>query len=304
MDKIKEFLREKREVFLWISTLLLLFYVIFLIGELDFTLYYVGVESVLFLLVIYILISFFFYKEKIEIRKKYEKEKEEKERLKMESISAEKELQDYFLLWVHQIKTPITVANLLLEEEYKEENEISLKAQMRYIETYTDMAINYLKLSKTETDMDITEVSLYDVVKEIVKKYSFFFIHERIFLELNLGEEKVISDSKWLSVLIEQIISNALKYTKKGKIKITFLEAEQVLCIEDTGIGIREEDIPKIFDKGYSGFNGRLNQKSSGLGLFLAKTIGDRLGILIEVESEMGKGSKFFLKFLSNLSKL
>lgn len=304
MDKIKEFLREKREVFLWISTLLLLFYVIFLIGELDFTLYYVGVESVLFLLVIYILISFFFYKEKIEIRKKYEKEKEEKERLKMEYISAEKELQDYFLLWVHQIKTPITVANLLLEEEYKEENEISLKAQMRYIETYTDMAINYLKLSKTETDMDITEVSLYDVVKEIVKKYSFFFIHERIFLELNLGEEKVISDSKWLSVLIEQIISNALKYTKKGKIKITFLEAEQVLCIEDTGIGIREEDIPKIFDKGYSGFNGRLNQKSSGLGLFLAKTIGDRLGILIEVESEMGKGSKFFLKFLSNLSKL
>lgn len=304
MEKIQSFLKEKREVFAWIAGILFLFYVIFGVGEFDYFLYYVGMESVFFLLTVYLLIAFFFYRKKVEMGKKYEEEKEEKERLKMEYTSSEKELQDYFLLWVHQIKTPITVSKLLLEEECKEENQVSLMAQIRYIERYTDMAMNYLKLSKTEVDMDITEVRLYDVVKEVVKKHSFFFIHEKISLELNLQEESAISDSKWLSVLIEQILSNALKYTKKGKIKIFFLKEEEALCVEDTGMGIRSEDIPKIFDKGYSGFNGRLNQKSSGLGLFLAKTIGDRLGITIEVESEVGKGSRFFLKFPPNLSKM
>ena len=109
--------------------------------------------------------------------------------------------------------------------------------------------------------------------------------------------DRVITDAKWLSALLEQIISNAVKYTKNGKVKISFDREKNRLVISDSGIGIRSEDIPKIFDKGYSGFNGRLNQKSSGIGLYMVKKIAHKLAITIDVESEVGKGSSFFIYF-------
>ena len=112
----------------------------------------------------------------------------------------------------------------------------------------------------------------------------------------------MVSDARWLSIMIEQFVSNALKYTKKGSVTISYDKENSVLYIRDTGMGIRSEDIPKIFDRGYSGLNGRMNEKSSGLGLFLAKEIGKRLSVEIEVNSEVGKGSEFGLHF--NLSKL
>ena len=106
-----------------------------------------------------------------------------------------------------------------------------------------------------------------------------------------------MTDAKWLSALLEQIISNAVKYTKNGKVEISFDKEKNRLAISDSGIGIRSEDLPKIFDKGYSGFNGRLNQKSSGIGLYMAKRIAHKLSITIDAESEVGKGSSFFINF-------
>ena len=221
----------------------------------------------------------------------------------MNIISGRKELKDYFTLWVHQIKTPITATKMILESNM-EDKEARIRPQIIYIEQYTDMAINYLKLMNTDTDMDIGVVSLDDIIKSVLKKYSVLFIINHITLNYEPISETVISDAKWLSILIEQIISNALKYTKKGSITISFDKDSYVLLIKDTGIGIRSEDIPKIFDRGYSGLNGRLNEKSSGLGLYLVREIGNRLSTEITVKSEVGNGSEFGIKFLSSLSNL
>ena len=176
--------------------------------------------------------------------------------------------------------------------------------QLMYIEQYVNMAMNYLKMIDHSTDMDITQVNLDDIIKDLLRKYSLLFIHNHISLEYQSDTTYVISDSKWLTILIEQILSNALKYTENGRISIQYLEDKHALEIKDTGIGIRSEDIPKIFDRGYSGFNGRMNEKSSGLGLYLAKKISEKLNIQIEVESKLSKGSTFRLVFPENLTKM
>jgi len=159
-------------------------------------------------------------------------------------------------------------------------------------------------LFNPEAGNNAIEKIVFDIIKNLLKKYSLLFIHNHISLEYQSNLTYVISDSQWLTILIEQILSNALKYTENGKIAIQYLEEKHALEIRDTGIGIRSEDIPKIFDRGYSGFNGRMNEKSSGLGLYLARKISERLNIQIEVESKLSKGSIFRLVFPTNLTKM
>ena len=300
---IKRFILKKLSEILIVIIMLLLFRLLFAIGSLDISFYNIGLEVVVFAFVIYIFISFGSYKEEVSLKADNERLTEENKRLIMNIISGRKELKDYFILWVHQIKTPITATKMILESSM-EDKEARIRPQIIYIEQYTDMAINYLKLMNTDTDMDIGVVSLDDIIKSVLKKYSVLFIINHITLNYEPISETVISDAKWLSILIEQIISNALKYTKKGSITISFDKDSYVLLIKDTGIGIRSEDIPKIFDRGYSGLNGRLNEKSSGLGLYLVREIGNRLSTEITVKSEVGNGSEFGIKFLSSLSNL
>lgn len=300
---IKRFILKKLSEILIVIIMLLLFRLLFAIGSLDISFYNIGLEVVVFAFVIYIFISFGSYKEEVSLKADNERLTEENKRLIMNIISGRKELKDYFILWVHQIKTPITATKMILESNM-EDKEARIRPQIIYIEQYTDMAINYLKLMNTDTDMDIGVVSLDDIIKSVLKKYSVLFIINHITLNYEPISETVISDAKWLSILIEQIISNALKYTKKGSITISFDKDSYVLLIKDTGIGIRSEDIPKIFDRGYSGLNGRLNEKSSGLGLYLVREIGNRLSTEITVKSEVGNGSEFGIKFLSSLSNL
>ena len=300
---IKRFILKKLSEILIVIIMLLLFRLLFAIGSLDISFYNIGLEVVVFAFVIYIFISFGSYKEEVSLKADNERLTEENKRLIMNIISGRKELKDYFTLWVHQIKTPITATKMILESSM-EDKEARIRPQIIYIEQYTDMAINYLKLMNTDTDMDIGVVSLDDIIKSVLKKYSVLFIINHITLNYEPISETVISDAKWLSILIEQIISNALKYTKKGSITISFDKDSYVLLIKDTGIGIRSEDIPKIFDRGYSGRNGRLNEKSSGLGLYLVREIGNRLSTEITVKSEVGNGSEFGIKFLSSLSNL
>lgn len=300
---IKRFILKKLSEILIVIIILLLFRLLFAIGSLDISFYNIGLEVVVFAFVIYIFISFGSYKEEVSLKADNERLTEENKRLIMNIISGRKELKDYFTLWVHQIKTPITATKMILESNM-EDKEARIRPQIIYIEQYTDMAINYLKLMNTDTDMDIGVVSLDDIIKSVLKKYSVLFIINHITLNYEPISETVISDAKWLSILIEQIISNALKYTKKGSITISFDKDSYVLLIKDTGIGIRSEDIPKIFDRGYSGLNGRLNEKSSGLGLYLVREIGNRLSTEITVKSKVGNGSEFGIKFLSSLSNL
>ena len=296
INKVKKFILTKLPEIIIFFILLLLFRLIFAVGNLELLFYKIGFEIAVFGFVIYLIIAFFAYKEELSLKADNERLLEENKRLHMSIISGRRELKDYFSLWVHQVKTPITAAKLILDNNV-DDRETKLKAQIMYIEQYCDMAINYLKLMNTETDMDIAELNLDDIIKSILKKYSTLFIINRITLNYEPIAETVVSDARWLSILIEQLISNALKYTPRGSISISYNKGEKILYIKDTGIGIRSEDIPKIFDRGYSGLNGRMNEKSSGLGLFMVREIGKRLSVEISVKSEVGKGSEFGVRF-------
>ena len=281
----------------------IVFITISVLATLDIEYVFLGIEILGFILFIYLIVHWFQYQKLIDVKDDNERLLNENKNLKSEMLNQKDDLNAYFLMWLHQIKTPMTVSKLLLEKPNDTTN-TKLKMQLMYIEQYINMAMNYLKMIDHSTDMDITEVNLDDIIKDLLKKYSLLFIHNHISLDYQSNATYVISDSKWLMILIEQILSNALKYTENGKIAIQYLEEKHALEIRDTGIGIRSEDIPKIFDRGYSGFNGRMNEKSSGLGLYLARKISERLNIQIEVESKLSKGSIFRLVFPTNLTKM
>ena len=281
----------------------IVFITIFVLATLEIEYVFLGIEILGFILFVYLIVHWFHYQKLSDVKDDNERLLNENRNLKSEMLNQKDDLNAYFLMWLHQIKTPMTVSKLLLEKPDETTN-TKLKMQLMYIEQYINMAMNYLKMIDYSTDMDITQVNLDDIIKNLLKKYSLLFIHNHISLEYQSNLTYVVSDSQWLTILIEQILSNALKYTENGKIAIQYLEDKHVLEIRDTGIGIRSEDIPKIFDRGYSGFNGRMNEKSSGLGLYLARKISERLNIQIEVESKLSQGSIFRLVFPTNLTKM
>ena len=281
----------------------IVFITIFVLATIEMEYVFLGIEILGFILLIYLIVHWFQYQKLSDVKDDNERLVNENKTLKSEMLNQKDDLNAYFLMWLHQIKTPMTVSKLLLEKPDETTN-TKLKMQLMYIEQYINMAMNYLKMIDYSTDMDITQVNLDDIIKNLLKKYSLLFIHNHISLEYQSNVTHVVSDSQWLTILIEQILSNALKYTENGKIAIQYLEDKHALEIRDTGIGIRSEDIPKIFDRGYSGFNGRMNEKSSGLGLYLARKISERLNIQIEVESKLSKGSIFRLVFPTNLTKM
>ena len=207
------------------------------------------------------------------------------------------DMLDYYALWAHQIKTPIAAMRILLQsQELTEENEEAvktLKMELFKIEQYVEMVLTYLRMESMSSDMVLQWYAAEDIVKQAVKKYSQLFILKKIALRMDVPKEMILTDEKWMSFVIEQILSNALKYTSEGTVSVYMQNKE--LVIEDTGIGIQEEDVPRVFEKGFTGFNGRRDKKSTGIGLYLCKTITDRLGHDIRIESKVGEGTKVFL---------
>ena len=290
MNKLWSFLKSEYRVFIALLFVCSIFGGVFLFAGLNMEYFVLGLEIILFALFIFLVMEWFSYVKKEDMAKRIEELEIENKTLQSKIIDERKDLEEYFLLWIHQIKTPITVCNLILG---KPDADHRLREQMIYIEEYTNMAMNYLKLLERTSDMDIYEVDLDIIISSIVKKYSLIFIEKKISLDYTPTNAKVISDAKWLSIMLEQIISNALKYTKSGKISINFDKELLKLSIKDTGIGIPSKDIKKIFDRGYSGFNGRVNEKSSGLGLYMVGRIAQILNIKIEVYSKLNIGSEF-----------
>ena len=290
MNKLWSFLKSEYRVFITLLFVCSIFGGVFLFAGLNMEYFVLGLEIILFALFIFLVMEWFSYVKKEDMAKRIEELEIENKALQSKIIDERKDLEEYFLLWIHQIKTPITVCNLILG---KPDADHRLREQMIYIEEYTNMAMNYLKLLERTSDMDIYEVDLDIIISSIVKKYSLIFIEKKISLDYTPTNAKVISDAKWLSIMLEQIISNALKYTKSGKISINFDKELLKLSIKDTGIGIPSKDIKKIFDRGYSGFNGRVNEKSSGLGLYMVGRIAQILNIKIEVYSKLTIGSEF-----------
>ena len=213
---------------------------------------------------------------------------EEKQQNLLYEQSRYQEMIDYYTTWVHQIKTPIASMRLTLE---KEDSEVSrrIKNNLTSIENYVDMVLAYLRLDSSTNDLVIKEVNLNKIINECVRHFSSDFIHKKIGVEILNCDTMVLSDEKWLTFIIEQLLSNALKYTKEGKISIFYKEYS--LHIKDSGIGIDEKDLPRIFENGYTGINGRRDKRASGIGLYLCRRVCQNLGHEISAESTPGKGT-------------
>lgn len=223
-----------------------------------------------------------------------EKLYEELEKLTQKNRQKNTDMDDYYSMWVHQIKTPIAAMNFLLDNE--EVDQKILQQELFKIERYVEMVLTYIRLDSISSDYVITKINLDEVVKDSVKKYATIFINKKIKLNYVSHETMVISDKKWLSFAFEQILGNSVKYSSVGG-EITIETYENKLVIEDNGIGIKEEDLPRIFEKGFTGFNGRYEKKSSGLGLYLCKKTLDKLGHHIEISSKVGEGTRIEITF-------
>ena len=233
------------------------------------------------------------------------------------------DLVDYYTIWVHQIKTPIAAMRLLLQSE-PTETRAELLDQLFRIEQYVEMVLQYLRMESMNADLLISRYDLDEIVRSAIRKYSQTFIHKKIKLDYQELHCEVLTDAKWLTFVIEQLLSNALKYTPPAGTVAIYMErmephtpkatpaappdalatsaatpealatpaAPATLVIADTGIGIEPEDIPRVFERGFTGYNGRLDRKASGIGLSLCRRILDQLSHTITLESTVGKGTK------------
>jgi signal transduction histidine kinase len=204
-------------------------------------------------------------------------------------------LVDYYTLWAHQIKTPIAAMRLVLQTVESEQN-AELSMELFKIEQYVEFVLQYLRVESMSSDLVLKKYSLDDIVKQAVRKYARMFIRKKIKLNFEELNCEILTDEKWLVFVVEQLLSNALKYTKEGTISIYMDNySEKTLVIEDTGIGIKEEDLTRLFERGFTGYNGRWDKKSTGLGLYLCKQILNRLSHSITIESQVDKGTKVMI---------
>lgn len=215
--------------------------------------------------------------------------------LTQQSASDEKlrNMTEYYTVWAHQIKTPIAAMHLTLQNE-DTPSARRLSAELFRVEQYVEMVMTYLRLEPGSSDYVFRACALDGVIREAVKKFSHEFIDRRLRLDLEPTGLTVVTDEKWLGFVLEQVLSNALKYTRQGGIRIG-LSAPRVLCIADTGIGIAPEDLPRIFERGYTGRTGRIDRRASGIGLYLCRRVCERLGVGISAQSEPGRGTRVFL---------
>ncbi len=215
----------------------------------------------------------------------------ELERLAAETDAERQDLLDYYTAWVHQIKTPIAVMRLKLSSDTAEHH--ALRAELQRIEQYVEMVLQYVRISSESSDLVIREYSLDELIREAIRKQATLFVQKRLRLSYVPVDATVVTDQKWFVCILDQLLSNAVKYTNEGTVTVELRGG--LLKISDTGIGIAPEDLPRIFEKGYTGSNGRIDQRSSGLGLYLAKKSAELLSIPLRAESVIGSGSTFTL---------
>lgn len=206
-------------------------------------------------------------------------------------------LSDYYTLWGHQIKTPIAAMGLLLRQEDSEQGR-ALRNELFKTEQYVDMALNYLRLAGELDDFLFEELALRELVSQVARRFAAQFVQQRLSLTVELPEElRVLTDRKWLHFVLGQLFANALKYTAKGGVRVSFDAKRQELCIADTGRGIRKEDLPRVFEPGFTGYSGRVDQQATGIGLSLCQTACRRLGHSLRIESGPGQGTRLYIGF-------
>lgn len=242
-------------------------------------------------------------------QKMVHEEARERRRVVSEYDEKRGDMADYYTMWIHQIKTPIAAMRLLLEDRADGTGLLAgqqAAEELFKIEQYAEMALCYARLDSLSSDLLFKKYNVYGILKQAVKKYAVLFIGSGLSFSMEEFAVQAVTDEKWLAFVLEQILSNAIKYTKKGGISIYGADCAgdrqegevSYLVIEDSGIGIRKEDLPRIFERGFTGCNGRLEKRSTGIGLYLSRQILDRLSHTICVESEVGKGTKVILGFV------
>ncbi|MDD3412087.1 MAG: sensor histidine kinase [Eubacteriales bacterium] len=207
------------------------------------------------------------------------------------AAAAERERVDYYTLWMHQIKTPIAVISLMAQTDSPIDREL-LKQELFKVEQYADAALSYQRLQSLHRDLDLVEAPLYPLCCSVVKKLRPLFLYRQISPRLEPFEGTALTDVKWLGMAMTQVLTNALKYTPAQGYVAIRLDSPGVLVIEDNGIGIRAEDVPRVFERGFTGRIGRDTEKSTGIGLYLCREACRKLGHKVRLESEQGKGTR------------
>lgn len=223
--------------------------------------------------------------------------REEQRRQLREEEARREEMTDYYTMWVHQVKTPISAMNLMLQTGAPLDGDRLLN-QLFKIEQYVDMVLQYLRTDAPGNDLVIRQTDLDAILRKAIHRYAPIFIRKKISLNYEPVSCRITTDEKWFQFVVEQLLSNALKYTDSGEITIRMVKREDgrnMLAVQDTGTGIAPEDIPRVFDKGYTGSNGCLGRKSTGIGLYLCRKITAQLSHEMAIESEPGKGTTVFI---------
>ena len=208
------------------------------------------------------------------------------ERADQRKINAERD--DYYTLWTHQIKTPIYSMDLMLQTG--DTTPSKWKTELLQISRYVDMALKYLQLENQYSDLCLEQVELLPLAQEAIKKHSTILIAKRLKIDLHDLNNTVLTDRKWLLFILEQLVSNAAKYTEQGSIAI-YQPAPLQICVSDTGMGIAAGDLPRLFEKGYTGFNGHIHRKSTGCGLYMCKKVARLLGFTLSIASQVNIGT-------------
>ena len=203
--------------------------------------------------------------------------------------STRTEMRDYYTLWAHQIKTPLAAMDLILQEEGGDRAG-ELKAQLLQTEQYVEMVLAFVRSTADTTDFLIRRCSLKDLARQSVRRLAPLFIRKDIHLELGDLSAQVVTDEKWLCFVLEQVLTNAVKYTPRGG-TISITARGMALTVRDTGVGIAPEDLPRVWEKGYTGRNGRADKRSTGIGLYLCRKVLRRLGHTITIASRLGEGT-------------
>ncbi len=201
-------------------------------------------------------------------------------------------LTEYFARWAHEVKTPIAGMRLVLEEPAPEKRLI--REELFQIEQYVGMALAFLQLGGDSTDFVLKNCPLDPIIRQAVRKFAPQFIRKKLRLVYEPVGRSALTDEKWLSFVLEQVLSNAIKYTSEGGVTIR-LDEPLTLVVEDTGIGVAPEDLPRIFERGYTGLNGRADKSATGIGLYLCRAVMRKLGHEIAAESEPGRGTRIRL---------
>lgn len=244
-----------------------------------------------------------FYEGELFYQSLYEINKSMIENVKEYSLNVAN-FKEYVEMWIHEVKIPISSLTLL-NHNHQDQIDRRCVEEIRKLDNYIDQILYYVRSENAEKDYIIKEKDLQETIKNVALKNKDDLLENNIKLEVDINNKKVLTDSKWLEFILNQIINNSIKYKKddvESYVKISIIEDKEkiYLSIYDNGIGIPPKDISRVFNKSFTGENGRLREKSTGMGLYIAKKLCDKLGHKITIESKLGEYTKVTIMFSKN----